>query len=416
MAEPPTHSAGVMSSLIPLKQKVEFLWSYNSQVFSQAEADIKGQLCVSFLRQTENVVGVSYGLCGNYKLEYNNLLKKNESGVLFDVEKRVDVGCEGRGVAFAKGQQVTEAFQLSFPATTALFSAPMALPTSCCYYGDEQGYEPQLTVRYKLYVKITYVGGFPKKQRTETFSFPLTYQGVSMFQTAPGYTYRELAVYPGPVRQQQRQQSSKLLKLSKIQEAGAGLDLIMELSAPSALDMNAPLLAQLKTRFITNYSIGAGTDCDYGFRLKSLKVTVYYYSTFSAKGSTSRHRRKKNMFELGFDASVFSLRDFKYDSVNAYHYCDYRTQEHSAVTVNSMVGLHAFLTNCKLFEGKFTNTSCLHLTFKFADTNGCENTFKFRTEISPTVVSLPDDSNSVHKADAAVQYAQSKSSTENGGY
>lgn len=401
-----------MSSLIPLKQKVEFLWSYNSQVFSQAEPHIKGHLCLSFLRQAENVVGISYGLCGHYKLEYNNLLKKNDSGVLFDAGKAINLHPGGVPVTFAKGQQLTEAFQLSFPATTALFSEPMALPTSCFYYGDEQGYETQLTVKYKLYVKITYIGGFPKKQKTETFSFPLTYQGLSMFQSAPGYTYREFAVYPVLL---QSQQPSKLLSLSKNQEAAAGLDLIMELSAPSAIDINAPLLSQLRTRFITNYSIGSLADSDYSFGLKSLKVTVYYYSTFIAKGSTSRHRRKKNMFTLNFDDSVFSLEDFKYDGVNSYHYCDYQIQEHSTVNINKMVGLHAFLTNCNLFEGKFTNTSSLHLTFKITDNNGHKNTFKFRTEVSPTAVSPSEDPSSVEKMDSAVQYALSKNSTDDDG-
>ncbi|GAV30125.1 hypothetical protein PMKS-003632 [Pichia membranifaciens] len=121
------------------------------------------------------------------------------------------------------------------------------------------------------------------------------------------------------------------------------------------------------------------------------------------------------MFALNFDDSVFSLKDFKYDGVNSYHYCDYQIQEHSTVNINKMVGLHAFLTNCNLFEGKFTNTSCLHLTFKISDNNGHENTFKFRTEVSPTAVSPSEDSSSVEKMDSAVQYAFSKNPTDDDG-
>lgn len=384
-----SRKAGVaaMNSLIPLKQKLGVLWSYNSQVFSPAEPHIRGQLCVSFVWPAEGILRISYGLCGDYKLEYNNLLKKNDSGVLFDVEKDMRLPAGDGPVAFAKNQRLVEDFQLSFPPTTALFAEPMPLPTSCLYYGDEQGYETQLSVKYKLYVKVTYFGGFPKKEKTETLSFPLTYQGLATFQSAPSLLYREFAVFPIVLPQQSQTsvaKTPKLLTLPKSQ-GSPGLDLIMELKMPSFLDMNAPLFSQLFIRFITNYSIDSLAQSDFNLALKDLKVSVYYYSTFVSNKSTSKHQRKKKMFRLNFSDSSFQLGDFQYDQVNSYHYLNYKIKEHSAVTISNMVGFHSFLTNCKLFEGKFTNTSCLHLTFTISANNNYENTFKFRTEASPTV-------------------------------
>lgn len=66
------------------------------------------------------------------------------------------------------------------------------------------------------------------------------------------------------------------------------------------------------------------------------------------------------MFALNFDDSVFSLKDFKYDGENSYYYRSYQIQKHSTVNIDKLVALNAILTNCNLFEGKFTNTSCLH--------------------------------------------------------
>lgn len=350
-----------MSSLLPLKQKVDILWSYNSQVFSPEESHINGQLGILFLYDVDKIKYITYGLCGEYIFEDNNLLTKNKSGILFNQEKILNISSVSK---FKKNQQIVENLDLSFPYDK------IYLPSSCLYYGDDQNYETTLSVKYYLYVKIAQIGSnksifSTKKDKVNTFTFPLTYQSCSLFESINNLSYKELNLY-------------KLSSHSK-----NDLDLVVELNIPSFIDMNLPFFNQFNLKFITNTAID--TLDNLNFHIKHLKLSIYYYSTFANKKSVNNYEKKKNLFQLSLQNSLIGLKNFKFDSTNSYYYQNYQITESPNITLKDLVGLHSFLTTCEILDGKFANTSCLHLTFKIVDDFNVENIYKFRTESSLTV-------------------------------
>lgn len=56
----------------------------------------------------------------------------------------------------------------------------------------------------------------------------------------------------------------------------------------------------------------------------------------------------------------------------------------SDITIKELVGFNSFMTNCDFLNGKFKNSSRLHITFKISDNLNNENIFKFRTGSSLT--------------------------------
>lgn len=350
-----------MSSLLPLKNKVDIFWSYNSQVFSPKESCITGQLGIQFLHDIDKIKYITYGLCGEYILEDNNLLTKNKSVILFNKEKIINTFSVSK---FKRKHQIIENFNLSFPYDK------IYLPSSCLFYGDDRNYETTLSVKYYLYVKIAQIGGnktifSTKKDKINTFKFPLTYQSCSLFESINNLSYKELNLY----------------KLSS--HLKNDLDLIMELNIPSFIDMNLSFFNQFNLKFITNTAID--TLDNLNFYIKRLKLSIYYYSTFTNKKSVNNYEKKKNLFELSLQNSSINLKQFKFDLNNSYYYQYYQITELPNTSLKDLVGLHSFLTTCEIFDGKFANTSCLHLTFKIADDFNVENNYKFRTESSITV-------------------------------
>lgn len=363
----------MIPSLIPLKQKIAIAWSYNSQVFSPAEPDILGQLGISFLQTVDKITDIRYGLTGEYKIEYNNLMKKSDAGILFNDERIIDLS---NLQSFDKNHPIIENFNLSFP------SSQFYLPSSCLYFGDEQGYEPTLSVKYNLYVKISYLGGFKSnKEKSEVFNFPLTYQSSAMFQANQLLTYDEFHVFP--LSSTSPSNGVNILNLKKVNNT-KGLDLTLQLQIPSYIDLNSPFFPQINVKFITRTPIES-FPANYSYRLKNLKLTLHYSAVFANKNSSNNYSKKKTVFDLPFENSNINLIDFKYDqnlSANCYNY---QFSEYPYTTLKEVIGLHSFLTNSNLFDGKFANSTSFHLSFTIIDNYNNENIYKFKTDASPTV-------------------------------